>query len=138
MKSSEKTGHRSRQLVSAFPWVWLALVVASQTSEAGRLADSFFAWLFGSGGADELDRGVLFFLMQKGYHVGLFTVFGWLLSLRLAGRSRTSCVLWAVAAGVVAEALQLLGAGRHPHVGDAVLNVAAGTGAVILWFKFVR
>jgi hypothetical protein len=116
----------------------LALVVASQTSEAGRLADSFFAWLFGSGGADELDRGVLYFLMQKGYHVGLFAVFGWLLSLRLTGRSRTGCVLWVVAAGVVAEALQLLVAGRHPHIGDAVLNVAAGTATVVLWFKFVR
>jgi len=80
----------------------------------------------------------LHFLMQKGYHVGLLAVFGWLLSLRLAVRSRTSCVLWAVAAGVVAEALQLLVVGRHPHIGDAVLNVAAGTGAVILWFKFVR
>ncbi len=136
--SSEKTGHRSRPLISALPWVWLVLVVASQTSEAGRLADSFFAWLFGSGEASELDRGLLHFLMQKGYHVGLFTVFGWLLSLRLAGRSRTGCVLWAAAAGVVAEALQLLVTGRHPHIGDAVLNVAAGTGAVILWFKLVR
>ena len=62
--------------------------------------------------------------MQKGYHVGLFAVFGWLLSLRLIGRSRTGCVLWVVAAGVVAEALQLLVAGRHPHIGDAVLREA--------------
>jgi VanZ family protein len=132
------TGPPSRSLVSALPWVWLALVIASQTSQAGQLADSFFTWIFGPGGDDGIDRGSLHFLLQKGYHVGLFTVFGGLLSLRQACRSYAACLLAAICAGAVAESLQLLAAGRSPEVADALLNIVAGGGAVFGWFRYRR
>lgn len=125
-------------LVSSLPWIWLALVAASQTAEAGRLADSVFTWIFGAGGDASFDRGLLHFIFQKGYHVGLFAVFGCLLSLAQAGRSRAACLWSAAIAGVVAESLQLFADGRSPQATDAILNVVAGVTAVLLWFKFVR
>ena len=125
-------------LISNLPWVWLAFVVASQTAEAGQLADSVFTWIFGAGGDDSIAHGRLHFILQKTYHVGLFAVFGYLLSLAGARRSRAACLWFAVTAGVAAESLQLLAAGRSPQVSDAVLNLVAGVSAVLIVFRLRR
>jgi hypothetical protein len=135
LMGTQQTGARGQSLISAFPWIWLALIVASQTAAAGQLADSLFALLFGTG---DSDGGELHFTLQKGYHVGLFAVFGYLLALPHARRSRPACLWLAATAGVAAESLQLLASGRSPQIGDAVLNVCAGVGAVLLAFAYLR
>jgi VanZ family protein len=127
LKNFEKTGLPSERLVGALPWLWLALVVASQTSAAGHLADALFSTLFGSSGPG---GGFLHLVLQKSYHVVLFFLFGWLLSLPAAGRRQASCLLWVLVAGAGAEALQLWAPGRSPQLSDALLNLAAGAAAV--------
>ena len=84
--------------------------------------------LFGTGGPA---GSHLHFMLQKGYHVFLFFLFGWLISLPAAGRRQASCMAWALAAGAGAEALQLWAPGRHPQLSDALLNMAAGAVAVL-------
>lgn len=137
-KSSVWFASPDMSLVSILPWIWLAFVIASQTAEAGQLADRVFTWIFGANGGDSIDHGLLHFILQKAYHVGLFAVFGCLLSLVQSGRSRIACLWLAAIAGVVAESLQLLADGRSPQVSDAILNVVAGVGAVLVAFKLRR
>ena len=134
LKNSEKTGLLSARIVAALPWLWLALVVVSQTSAAGRVAEALFSTLFGSGGPG---GGYLHLVLQKGYHVFLFFTFGWLLSLPAAGRHQASCLLWVFVVGSGAEALQLWAPGRGPRLSDALLNLAAGAAAVVgqAWLK---
>ncbi len=117
----------SAALKSRLAWAWCVYIVLSQTGTAGRLADELFNSLFGAGnGGDE----TLHFVLQKGYHVFLFGVFGWLLTLPRGWRSRRECVLWCLGVGAAGESLQLLALGRSPKVSDAILNVAAGFLAV--------
>ncbi|MDA0205396.1 MAG: VanZ family protein [Acidobacteria bacterium] len=135
LNNFEKTGLRSAQIAAALPWLWLALVVASQSSTAGHLADALFAMLFGVGGPG---GGFTHLVLQKGYHVFLFFTFGWLLSLPAAGRSQLSCLLWVFVVGAGAEALQLGAPGRHPQLSDALLNLAAGAAAVVVRARLKR
>jgi hypothetical protein len=135
LKNFEKTGLHSAQIAAALPWLWLALVVASQTSAAGHLADALFATLFGIGGPG---GGFMPLVLQKGYHVFLFFTFGWLLSLPAAGRRQLRCLLWVLVVGAGAEALQLWAPGRHPQLSDALLNLAAGTAAVAAQARLKR
>ena len=117
---------------SRLVWIWCIYIVISQTGAAGQLANELFDWLFGGerGGAN-----VLHFLLQKGYHVFLFGVFGWLLTSPLGRRSWRTCLLWCVGLGAASEALQLLAEGRSPTVSDAVLNVVAASLAVWLSWR---
>lgn len=116
-------------------WVfraWLAFVVFSQTGLAGRLADGVALWLFGP--QPEGPEEVLRYLMQKGYHVGLFFVLGFL-ARSTAARSMLEMVLWTVVFSAASEALQFLAPSRSPQWSDALLNVAA---ALIGWRLAVR
>jgi VanZ family protein len=117
------------------PWVWLAFVIASQTSAAGRLADAAFVLLFGAAGPE---GGHLHFLLQKSYHVLLFFLYGWLLSLPAAGRRQVSCLLWVLAVAAGAETLQLWAPGRSPLLSDALLNLTAGATAVLVQARLKR
>jgi len=107
-------------------------VVFSQTGLAGRLADGVALWLFGP--QPEASEALVRYLMQKGYHVGLFSVLGFL--ARLTGaRSTAEMLLWTVAFSAASEALQFLAPSRSPRWNDALLNVAS---ALIGWRMAVR
>ena len=90
------------------------------------MANSISDWLFGPGPAE---IGSPPFLLQKGYHVFLFGVFGWLIARSGAQWSAAAALGLAAGFGVFAECLQWLAPGRHPQVSDALINiVSAGTG----------
>jgi VanZ family protein len=118
------------------PWLWYVFIAASQSSEAGSLADSIFNWIFGAGRDDSVDHGAIHFILQKGYHVGLFAVFGYLLALTDASRSLWRCLALSVIGGVVAECLQLFAEGRSPQVSDALLNALTGAAVVVTVFNY--
>ena len=103
---------------------WIALILFSQTTWAGQIANRISVWLFGGG---PVSVGSPPFLMQKGYHVLLFGGLGWLLARSAAPRPAGRSLALAVGISVVAEALQMLAPGRSPQVSDALLNVAAAT-----------
>lgn len=107
-------------------------MVFSQTGLAGRLADGVSLWLFGP--RPEASGELLRYLMQKGYHVGLFSVVGFL-ARATGGRSTAEMLLWTVAFSAASEALQFLAPSRSPQWNDALLNVAA---ALIGWRMAVR
>lgn len=102
---------------------WIAFVVFSQTGWAGRLADGVALWLFGPQpeGPEELLR----YFMQKGYHVGLFSVLGFL-ARATGNRSVGELFAWAVGFSAASESLQFLAPSRSPQWTDALINVAAG------------
>lgn|GEM_PF-2090350 len=104
---------------------WLAFVVFSQTGLAGRLADGVALWLFGPQpeGPEELLR----YLMQKGYHVGLFSVLGFL-ARSTGNRSMVEMVVWTVGFSAASESLQFLAPSRSPQWSDALINVISGLG----------
>lgn len=117
----------------------------SQTALAGVLADAFFGLFF------EPEPGPVdwkHFVAQKGYHVLLFAVFGYLLSrarqqaVRKPGTLRenqpntrsltASALAWCLGLGVFAECLQFFSANRNPSPWDALLNVVSALAAYSL------
>ncbi len=110
--------------ILASPWtfrLWLVFIVLSQTGLAGRLADELVLWLFGERpqGSEELLR----YLMQKGYHVLLFSVMGLLAATPPGRRGRVTIAAWCIGFSIAGEALQFLAPARSPQLNDAALNV---------------
>lgn len=106
------------------PWafrLWIVFIVLSQSGYAGRLADDFVVWLFGP----RPDPGEQFLrrLMQKGYHVMLFSVLGVLTALPPGRRTKVETLLWCIGFSGFSESLQFLSPGRHPAWMDVLLNV---------------
>lgn len=122
----------------ALAWLWLGVILVSQTEWAGDAANWLASLVLGSG-PDSFGWGRL--LAQKGYHVLIFSVFAALLTLPRGHRDWRTCLALSVSIGVLAEALQTLAVGRHPAVSDALLNVAAGLATLLLcwrlgWLEF--
>ena len=113
---------QARALLVLLGGIWLAFVVFSQTGLAGRMADAVALWLFGPRpeGPEELLR----YLLQKGYHVGLFGVLGYL-AAATGKRGVKQMLFWTVVFSAASEALQFLAPARSPQISDAILNVAA-------------
>ena len=112
--------------ILASPWtfrLWVVFIVFSQSGLAGRLADQLVLWLFGPS-PDEGDE-LLRQIMQKGYHVMLFSGLGALLGWSTTRRSHLEILAWCVGFSAASEALQMLSAGRHPAWSDALLNVVS-------------
>lgn len=101
----------------------MLFVLFSQSGLAGRTADAFVLWLFGP----QPDSGEEFLrrILQKGYHVGLFSVLGLLTALPPGRRGRVETLAWCIGFSSLSEALQFLSPGRHPAWTDALLNVAS-------------
>lgn len=119
---------------SLFLCAWLGLIFFSSTGVAGRWANELYA-LFSAN--SELGAGVPMLLLQKGYHVVLFAVLGWLLVRvgwpRLNALPRA--IVWSFAVGALSEALQLAFEGRGPSLADVALNGASGSLAAWIWIR---
>ena len=106
---------------SWFFWLWVGWILFSQTAAAGTLADALFALFF------EPEPGPVdwkHFVAQKGYHVLLFAVFGFLVGRR-DGVESARAIAWCIGLSLFAESLQFFSANRNPSVWDALLNVAS-------------
>jgi VanZ family protein len=114
---------------------WIGLILFSSTGLAARWAHALYDLLFV---ATELNAGVPVLLLQKSYHVFLFTVLGLLIAsaafFRLAPLPRA--ILWCFAIGLLSEALQLGFEGRGPSFTDVLLNGASGSTAAWIWLRF--
>jgi VanZ family protein len=117
-----------------FLCAWLGLIFFSSTGVAGRWANELYA-LFSAN--SELGAGVPMLLLQKGYHVVLFAVLGWLLVTAGWPRLNTlpRAVIWSFAVGALSEALQLAFEGRGPSLADVALNGASGSLAAWIWTR---
>lgn len=76
-------------------------------------------------------------VLQKGYHVVLFAVLGWMLA---AGSWPRRNALWRAALGsfligALSEALQLAFDGRGPSLWDVALNGVSGCAAAWVWLR---
>jgi hypothetical protein len=103
-------------------WLWVGLILFSQTALAGRLADALVALFTPSGPAA---GGWPRVLAQKAYHVVLFGGMGALLALRTKRASQAERIGWCAGFSAFAESLQILAANRHASPWDALLNIAA-------------
>ncbi len=76
-------------------------------------------------------------VLQKGYHVLLFAVLGWLLvTTNWPHRNALSrAVLGCFIIGALSEALQLAFEGRGPSIADVVLNGVSGLVGAWIWVR---
>jgi VanZ family protein len=114
---------------------WIGLIFFSSTDTAARWAHAIYAVGFAGPG---IDGPVSMFVLQKGYHVFLFSVLGWLVAA--ANWSRLDpmprAVLWCFLVGLLSEALQFAFEGRGPSVADVLLNGASGSAAGWIWARW--
>ena len=116
--------------------VWISLILFSSTDIAARWANAFYAMGFESSG---LDGHVSMFVVQKGYHIFLFAVLGWLIASASGSRSGpvTRVVLWSFVVGLLSEALQFGFQSRGPSFADVLLNGASGSTAGWIWARWL-
>jgi VanZ family protein len=114
--------------------LWVVLILFSSTGVAGRWANQLYALFVAS---SDLSAGVPILVLQKGLHVFLFAVLGWLLVTaswpRLNALPRA--MLWSFVIGAASEAVQLAFEGRGPSLADVALNGVSGSLAAWFWVR---
>lgn len=124
--------------------LWIAIILFSSTSLAGRLSDNAFLsvaamfpdWV-------RQDHAVLedvYFTAEKTFHFSLFFVLGMLLWNTISGSSRRfiRVVLAGLVVGISSEALQMFFPARDPTIRDIFINVlgaAAGASFALMLTK---
>jgi hypothetical protein len=106
-------------------WLWVGLILFSQTALAGQWADAFIGLFLTPGPAR---ASWLRFAAQKSYHVVLFGGMGALLALRTNSASKAEKLAWCVGFSIFAESLQTLASNRNASPWDALLNITAALG----------
>jgi hypothetical protein len=114
---------------------WIGWIFFSSTSIAGRWARQFYEALSAHSG---LGEGMVMLLFQKGYHVFLFGVLGWLIVSAPSSRPLLMrAMLWTFVIGALSEALQMAFHGRGPSFADVLLNGISGSAAAWIWLRVI-
>lgn len=126
-----------RTVARRTPWVWVAIwcsgILLSQTDTASTFAHRLLSW---TSGISSTEGPTLHSLLQKGFHVLVFGVFGWLLPRPGNRRAWRRTLLLCLVVGVGSELLQLVATNRTPRLFDAALNLTASITA--LWWRWGR
>jgi VanZ family protein len=106
--------------------VWILFVLLSSTSEVGQFVQDLYDC-----NLQDLGRifGIRTKIAQKGFHVIVFAVLGWLVSrsnLRPVS-PWVRGVVWCFTIGAVSELIQIAMDSRQPSIRDFLLNGVAGT-----------
>jgi len=138
MNPGEIRGTRTDRIRLAGIAVQLAAIFLSSTRLAGEASDYAFRYYAALLGHGFSRTGLFHLLAQKGVH---FLLFFWLgislyYSLRIGRLQRFAwAAMICLLAALSSEGIQLFMPGRHPSVGDVVLNAASGVLATAVFYR---
>jgi VanZ family protein len=118
--------------------LWVCVIMLSSTTAVDQAANSLLTKLLSLVDGDR-SFGVVKFLAQKGAHIFLFSLLGWLVIALISGGSKRRLLLATAATfavGTCSESLQAVFPGRNPTLFDLMLNGVSGTSAAYLRLRF--